>query len=76
MNNNAKEGYIMKIKLISSLEKCFLDDNIDLKEEYNAASCLKEGLFRFGVCYCSDEKLSTAIPIRLTVNSEISAHIN
>lgn len=65
-------GSKMKVKLVSSLEKCFLDDNIDLKEEYNNGSCLKEELFRFGICYVEEEVCSTAVPLLLTVESEIS----
>ena len=65
----------MKLKLISALEKCFLDDCIDLKEEYNWGSCLKEERFRFGVCYVNEELCESAIPVLLTVKSEIAGHI-
>ena len=65
----------MKIKLISALEKCFLDDCIDSKEEYNRGSCLKEERFRFGVCYVNEELCWTAVPVLLTVKSEIAEHI-
>lgn len=41
----------MRIKLISSLEKCFLDESIDNKKEYSSGSCLKNELFHFGLCY-------------------------
>ena len=68
-------GSKMKVKLVSSLEKCFLDDNIDLKVEYNNGSCLKEELFRLGICYVEEEVCSTAVPLLLTVESEISDHI-
>lgn len=65
----------MKIKLIQALEKCFLDDNIDLKEEYNRGSCLKEERFRFGLCYIDEELCESAKPVLLTVKSEIAEHI-
>lgn len=41
----------MKIKLISSLEKCFLDETIDLKQSLRTASFLKNERFRFGAAY-------------------------
>ena len=65
----------MKIKLVSSLEKCFLDENIDEKEEYASGSCLKEELFRFGICYVAKEACATARPVLLTVRSEIARQI-
>ncbi len=65
----------MKLKLISSLEKCLIDDDIDLKPEYDRGSCLKEELFRFGVCYTAKEACESARPIRLTVHSELAEHI-
>lgn len=45
----------MKFKLISSLEKCFLDESIDEKIEYSKGSCFKNEMFHFGVAYCSTE---------------------
>lgn len=41
----------MKIKLISALEKCFLDENIDSKKEYRQGSCFKNEIFRFACAY-------------------------
>ena len=63
------------VKPISSLEKCFLDDDINLKTEYKKASCLKDELFRFGICYCMDERCHTGIPIILGVESDIKEHL-
>lgn len=65
----------MKVKLISALEKCFLDDDIDSKEEYNRGSCLKEELFHFGICYIDEKLCESAKPVLLTVKSEIAEHI-
>ena len=62
----------MKVKLISALEKCFLDDDIDSKEEYNRGSCLKEELFHFGICYIDEKLCESAKPVLLTVKSEIA----
>jgi len=41
----------MVCKIISSLEKCFLDEDIETKSEYRSASMLKNEVFHFGVCY-------------------------
>lgn len=65
----------MRLKLISALEKCFLDDDINKKEEYSSASCLKDEIFRFGLCYDNEEICFSSIAAKLTVKSEISHHI-
>lgn len=65
----------MRLKLISALEKCFLDDDINKKEEYSSASCLKDEIFRFGLCYDNEEICFSSIAAKLTVKSEISQHI-
>lgn len=44
----------MKFKLISALEKCFLDESIEQKTEYTKGSCLKNELFHFGICFQED----------------------
>lgn len=62
----------MQIKIISSLEKCFLDEKIENKKEISNASCFKNEIFHFGVCYC-DEAQSF---VRLTVNSPLKDYIN
>lgn len=61
----------MQIKIISSLEKCFLDEKIENKKEFTKFSSLKNETFRFGICY-SDEGQSFA---RLTVNSLLKDYI-
>ena len=33
------------LKLISSLEKCFLDEDIAVKQEYTKGSCFKNELY-------------------------------
>ena len=65
----------LKVKPISSLEKCFLDEDINSKTAYNKASCLKDELFRFGICYSMEERCHTAVPVTLSVKSEIKEHI-
>ena len=41
----------MQFKLISSLDKCFLDENIEDKIEYTKGSCLKNECFQFQVAF-------------------------
>ncbi len=41
----------MQFKLISSLEKCFLDEKIEDKVEYTKGSCLKNECFQFQVAF-------------------------
>ncbi len=62
---------MMKVKTISSLEKCFLDEKIDSKKEYKKGSCLKNETYRFSVCYTiedanskNDMKLNIISPIK------------
>ncbi len=69
---NVEIGDFMQIKIISSLDKCFLDEKIADKKEFSNASCFKNEIFRFGICY-SDEEQSF---VRLTVNSPLKNYIN
>lgn len=41
----------MRLKLLSSLEKCFLDESIDEKKEYISGTCLKNELFHFEAAF-------------------------
>ena len=41
----------MQFKLLSSLEKCFLDEKIEDKAEYTKGSCLKNECFQFQVAF-------------------------
>lgn len=66
----------LRVKPVSALEKCFLDEDINLKTEYNSASCLMDEVFRFGICYSMEEICYTAIPVVLSVESEIGEHIS
>lgn len=62
----------MQLKLISSLEKCFLDEKIDDKKEYNAGSCLKNELFHFEVCFQNTPEEQWKDYYYITVNSPIA----
>lgn len=65
----------MKIKIISSLEKCFLNESVAQKWEYTKGSCLKNELFHFEICYQASDKNSTGYAY-LSVESEIAEYVN
>ena len=66
----------MKIKLISSLEKCFLDDDINLKQEYTRGSCFKNEIFRFGCCYTLKEICDNRKNAVIEIVSPIKEYVN
>lgn len=66
----------MKFKLVSSLEKCFLDEDINTKAEFTSGSCLKNEFFRFGICYKNENYSEIPKPVRLTVNSQLGDRIS
>jgi len=47
----------MKAKIISSLEKCFLDESVDQKPQLGAISMLKNERYSFQVCYEAKEQI-------------------
>ena len=65
----------MIVKLISSLDKCFLDENIDSKVSYENGSCFKNEIFRFGCCYTSKDVCNTRKNISLSICSPIKEYI-
>lgn len=65
----------MKVKIISSLEKCFLNEKIEQKVAFEKASCFKNELFHFGICYQASDKNSTGYAY-LSVESEIAEYVN
>ncbi len=65
--------FFMKFKLISSLEKCFLDEQIKDKPEYLSASCFKNEMFHFGLAYCSSSNLTEYVC--LSVESPLKEYI-
>lgn len=62
----------MRFKTISSLVKCFLDDNFDDKSEFKKASCFKNEIFRFGICYTSDKQEVFLLHINSQINKFIT----
>lgn len=66
----------MKLKLISALEKCFLDEKIDSKMEYKQGSCLKNEIFRFGCCYTLAWPCYNKETYILEIKSPIAKYVN
>ena len=65
----------MKLKIISSLEKCFLNESAEQKPELEKASCLKNELFHFQVCYQASNNNGSGYAY-LSIESEIADYIN
>lgn len=65
----------MKIKILSSLEKCFLNEAVAQKQEFVKASCLKNELFHFEICYQSSPEHGSGYAY-LSIESEIADYVN
>lgn len=65
------------LKLISSLEKCFLDDSISTKTSLKSVSLLKNEVFRFGACYTMERCMPfwDKRVVKLEIDSPLSAYI-
>ncbi len=67
-------------KIISSLEKCFLDESITSKVSLKKATMMKNEVFRFGACYtldnapAADNKVITDIHIVSPLEEYISIY--
>lgn len=64
----------MQLKIVSSLEKCFLGESVNDKKEYTAGSCLKNELFHFEICYRAESADYTGYA-NLTVESPIAEYV-
>lgn len=64
----------MRLKILSSLEKCFLDEDIEKKIEYTSGSMMKNESFHFQVCYVG-EKINGADFCHLTIESELADYV-
>jgi len=65
----------MRAKIISSLEKCFLEDNMDTKQSVTSGSMLKNENYQFQICYTMKMLSDGSKFIDLKVNSPISDYI-
>ena len=67
------------LKIISSLEKCFLDESITTKTTLKKASMLKNEVFRFEACYVLDrvpkELESNKRIVKLEIESPLAQYI-
>ena len=65
------------LKIISSLEKCFLDESFASKPALKKASLLKNEVYRFGACYTFDRYLPWANrqSAKLTIDSQLKKYI-
>ena len=53
-----KENSAMRAKIVSSMEKCFLDENVLSKPELSSISMLKNERYSFQVCFDIEEAMS------------------
>ena len=74
---NSKNGGLVMLKIISSLEKCFLDESFASKPALKKASLLKNEVYRFGACYTFDRYLPWANrqSAKLTIDSQLKKYI-
>ncbi len=66
----------MLVKVVSSLEKCFLDENVSLKPEFTGVSILKNERYSFQVCYSLPKEDSSQPFIHYALESPIKDHIS
>ena len=65
----------MLCKIISSLEKCFLDEDIHQKSEYTKGSMLKNEVFHLGICYQLISPSPRGQGFYMTVSSPLADYI-
>ncbi len=65
----------MRLKTVSSLEKCFLDESILDKQEFSSASCFKGEIFRFMLCFDEEETLWNNLAYTLKVVSVLGNRV-
>lgn len=66
----------MKAKIISSLEKCFLDESISDKPELGAVSMLKNERYSFQVCYTAKEIIDSKLIRYFRIESPLADFIS
>ena len=65
----------MKIKTVSSLEKCFLDENIEDKKELKSGSALKGERYHFLVCYEDSAETGWNKYVKVKILSELAEYV-
>ena len=63
---------MMRTKIISSLEKCFLDENVQIKKPMGKASMLKNERFSFQICYDRSDLIDSKVIVNLKVESPLA----
>ena len=66
----------MDVKIISSLEKCFLDERVSDKAPLRAASMLKNERYHFQICFAATEKTELRRSAVVSVESELAPFIS
>ncbi len=62
---------MMQAKLLSSLEKCFLDENILTKKPLGRSSMLKNERFSFQACYQRNDNIDAKVIVHLKIESPL-----
>lgn len=65
----------MRIRTISSLEKCFLDENIETKKELKRATMLKNEQYHYEVCFDVEDLCNDRFVMRVSVDSPIADYV-
>lgn len=66
----------MRLKLITSLEKCFLDEDINTKQAFSSGSMLKNEVYHFGLCFDEEKIIWSSAAYTLKVVSDIAEYVN
>ncbi len=66
---------MMRARIISSLEKCFMDETVRHKKELGTISMLKNERYSFQVCYDWDTNIEAKVIANLTVESPLNEYI-
>lgn len=65
----------MEFRIISSLEKCFLDESVRQKPSLTKASMLKNERFAFQLAYQNKTPVHNYRPVRMEIDSPLKEHI-
>jgi len=66
---------MMRARIISSLEKCFLDEKLSQKKELSQASMLKNERYSFQVCYDVEEPIFSKEDVYFHIESALAPFI-
>lgn len=65
----------MKVKIVSSLEKVFIDESIDNYKEFKKFSCLRGERFSFQVIYSAGDEIKRLEYAKLDIESDLKKYI-